>query len=941
MKKRVKIGITVLVGFVVLLIVLGVVGPLLIDVAWVRELIVEQAQSALGREVKLGEVKLRLIPSIRLSLTDLEIAESEEFGEGPFVKMGRLQASVKLFPLLKKRVAIGNVVLVEPAISVVRSEDGKFSFADIAAREPEEDVASAPAEETPPEETAAPAAERSSAPPAITIAGIEIRQAALKFLDKQTSPPTAIQVDNFNVKVRDLSLTAPIKFDVSADALGGSFSAKGSLRPTPPLENMRADVDVTLQDMDLSLVKSYAQGFQSKRLSGQFTVSLNDDDQTARWSGNLSLGDYAVPVPNRPGGSVGGARFSIDGAASAGYDAKAASFEGKIQVESLALAGLHPAVSKVNVGSFEFDGKGSLAAGSTVADVQGKTTLSKLSATAGTGEGRWDVDIEKLLLDLAADCDLDEEKRAVNATISLNLDSVGARGAGGKAYSVPAFRIDKAVAKLLDNEVSFTLPNVALGKTAFNGSGKVTLPEQGDLAYDVAFDFGNVALDELAGIVPEIAAYKTSGNLSLSVAARGTGGQMPSTLKSKLDFKNVGVAPPQLGLPVKNLVGTADVTLSTKEESAKLTGLAFSMGGTKVQVGADLNSLRVPKGSFTVSADNIDVEKLMPPKQEQPEPAARRPAAEKPAQPKAPADESPLKGADLSGKITVGKGRYKTVEFGNTEVAFRLKDGAVTVNRLYSAVSGGEVDGSVKAAKVFEQPALSGKMALKDIDIKPLLALSESAKGMVEGRVSGNLQFDAPRLDPERMLKRLKANGNVTVPRGQFNGFDLAKKLESVSQMSGVSELGPENTVFRDLTVDFAVANEQATISSMAMKLENFDVGCSGTYGLDKSLDMRAQAILSEQLSAKNRGSDVQSYFENEEGRVVVPFVASGTLPRVSVKLDMERVSKKAVEKGVEKLREEIMEEIVGKKEPGEEEKPEEKLLREVGTQLLDQILKP
>jgi hypothetical protein len=691
--------------------------------------------------------------------------------------------------------------------------------------------------------------------------------------------------------------------------------------------------------MDLSLVKSYAKGFQSEKLSGEFNVSLNDDDQTARWSGNLSLADYAVPVPNRPGGSVSGAGVSIDGAASAGYDAKAASFEGKIQVDSLALAGLHPAASKVNVGSFEFDGKGSLAAGSTVANVQGKTTLSKLSATAGTGEGRWEVDIEKLLLDLAADCDLDEEKRAVNATISLNLDSVGARGAGGKAYSVPTFRIDKAVAKLLDNEVSFNLPNVALGTTAFNGSGKVTLPDQGELAYDVAFDFGNVSLDELASLVPDIAAYKPSGNLSLSVAAKGTGAQIPSTLKSKVDFKNVGVAPPQLGLPVKNLAGTADVTLSGKKESAKLTGLAFSMGDTKVQVGADLNSLRVPKGSFTVSADSVDVEKLMPPKQKKTKPAPR--PAKQPAKPKAPAAESPLKGADLSGKVTVGKGRYKTVEFGNTEVAFRLKDGAVTVNRIHSAVSGGEVDGSVKAAKVFEQPALSGKLALKDVDVKPILALSESAKGMVEGLVSGNLQFDAPRLDPERLLKRLKANGNVTVPRGQFNGFDLAKKLESVSQMSGVSELGPENTVFRDLAVDFAVANEQATISSMAMKLENFDVGCSGTYGLDKSLDMRAQAILSEQLSAKNRGSDVQSFFENEEGRVVVPFVASGTLPRVRVTLDMDRVSKKALEKGVDKLREELMEEIVGKKEPGEEEKPEEKLLREVGTQLLDQILKP
>jgi hypothetical protein len=74
---------------------------------------------------------------------------------------------------------------------------------------------------------------------------------------------------------------------------------------------------------------------------------------------------------------------------------------------------------------------------------------------------------------------------------------------------------------------------------------------------------------------------------------------------------------------------------------------------------------------------------------------------------------------------------------------------------------------------------------------------------------------------------------------------------------------------------------------------------------------------------------------------VVVPFVASGKLPRIRVMLDMERVSKRALRRGRDRLKEEILEEIVGKRKPGEKERPEEKLLRELGTQLLDQILKP
>ncbi|MCK5558741.1 MAG: AsmA family protein, partial [Candidatus Hydrogenedentes bacterium] len=638
MKRRVKIVLAVLGGLVALLVILGLVVPHLIDIGWVREQIIQQAQSALGRDVRLGDVELRLIPSISVHLTDLEVAELEEFGTEPLVKVGRFYANVKLMPLLRKRIAIGRLVLVEPAISIVRSAEGKFNFYDIIARESEEDTAR-PAEEA--------SSSESSGSARVTIGGIQIRQGTMRFLDRQSSPHTALQVDNLNVKVGELAPAVPIKFDVSADALGGSFSASGSLRPTPPLERIRANVEVGFRDIDLSLVKSYTKGFQSEKLSGEFTVALNDKDQTASWRGDLSLGDYAMPVPNREGASIGGAAFLIDGSASARYDLKEASYEGKIRVESLDLAGLHPAVSGVQVGSFEFDGKGSLTAGSTVVNVRGKATASMLSATAEVQGSQWDFDAEKLLLDVAAEYSNGGEKGAANATITFNLDKAGARGAGGKAYSIPAFRIDKAVAKLLDNEVSFKLPNVALGKTAFNGSGKVTLPEQGELAYDVAFDFGDVSLDELAGIVPDIAAYSPSGNLSLSVAAEGKGGQVPSVLRGKADFKNVSFVHPKIAFPIQDLVGTADFSVFGQKEFAKLTGLVFSMGATKVDVSADLNSVRVPKGSFAINVDDLDVEKLMPPKQKQAKPAAR--PTEEPAQPKAPAAESPLKGADLSG----------------------------------------------------------------------------------------------------------------------------------------------------------------------------------------------------------------------------------------------------------------------------------------------------
>jgi len=933
MKKRARIVLAVFAGLVVVLVILGLMLPRMIDMAWVRDLMVEQAQAALGRDVRLGRAQLRLIPNIRVQLAGLEVAQSAGFGDQPFVKVGEVYAVVKLVPLLRKQVVVDQLVLEEPAISVIRLEDGTFSFDDLVDREPERAEAAGRGK--------VPSTEDSGAPQ-VRIGGIQVRHGKLTFLDKQTAPHTTLEVDDLMAKVRNLVPDEPVEFDISADALGGSFSARGSIRPTPPLERIRADVEATLEHISLELLKPYVKQFQSESISGKFTASLDDEKQAARWQGTVSLENGFVDVPGRADASVKGTALSVDGSGSACYDLKEASFDGKILAQGLNLVGLHPSVSKAAVGKFEFDGSGSLAAGSTAINVEGKATVSELSATAGTEGSQWDVAAETVFVDLSGDFRFGEERTAGEATVTVSVEKPRANAPSGDAYAFSTVRLDKATSVLRDSELSFDLPEVVIGQTVLRGSGTLALPrpdrtgESGALGYDARADCDKLSLDELAALVPALSTYNPSGDLALSVAAKGESGQAPSALTCRVQFKKVGFAHPQIAVPVQNVVGTAEVSLFTEKEFAKITKFAFSLGGTRCEIDADLDGVRVPTGTFSVSLDNVHVEKLLPPKRA--EPAPTKP----PGGPECPrnSSESPLKEASVQGAITIGSGKYKTVTFGNTKVTVSLKDGALEVRDVSSDLCDGKMSGSIEIAYLLEQPAVTGTIAAQDVDIEPLLALSERAKGMVEGHLSGRFTFDAPRLDPALLPKTLKLNGNAEVPHGKFTGFNLARKLGNTSQLAGVSEIGPENTVFRDLTAEFALADGTARVSSMRMAVDHFDVVCSGTYRLDKSVNMRAEAIVSEELSAKNRGSDVQTFFENEDRRIIVPFIATGTLPRVKVTLDMRRVSERALDRGKERLVEEILEEVVGKRKPGEKERPEERIIREIGGALLDEILK-
>ncbi len=894
MKKPMRIALGVVLALVVVVLVLALVVPRMVDMNWVRDLMTEQARSALGREVKLGEVQLRLIPSIRIYLAGLEVAEAPEFGTEPFVTMERLYATVKLMPLLKKRVVVDQLVLEEPSISIVRSEDGTFSFDGLVKSDREKAEVAAVQTRKP---------EEGPPPTKVTLAGIQVRGGNLAFLDKQTTPHTTLQVSDLTAKMRDLSPTALVKFDVSAQALGGSIAARGSVRPTPPLERVRADGDATLKGVDLSQLKSYVKQFYSDNVSGKFTVSLSDEEQTARWRGNITLANYAVSVPGRPDASVKGTAFSIDGSAAARYDAQEASFDGKVQAQGLDIAGLLSQLSKATVGSVEFQGKGSLTAGSRAIRAHGKATVAGLNATAGMTDKEWDVAAETVSFDMSADYTSAENVTTGEATATVRVNKPRARGPAGETYELAALQLENLAATLRDNRISFKLARFAFGETAFAGSGVISLP------------------------APELA---------LSVTAKGEAGGAPSAAICKAQLKRVGLSPPGIGVPIQDAIGTADISLFSEKEYARITGLTFSLGGTRCEVEADLDRVRIPQGTFKVGLDNLDVEQLMPRKTAGATTAARPADTARAAAP----SQSPLKQARLTGDITLDKGKYKTVTFGNAAVSVGLRDGAVVVDRLKTELCGGTVDASAQVLSAFERPAISGTMAVQTVDIVPLLALSERAKGMVEGSVSGKFTLNIPSLDPPQLLNTMKLNGNVAMPRGQFTGFDLARKLEEVSRLAGVSEAGPENTVFRDLAAEFTLADGTATVSAMRMTLEHFDVQGNGTYSLDKSVNMRAEAILSEQLSAKNRGSNVQTFFENKDRRIVVPFIATGSVPQIKVTLDAKRVSERALEKGKEKLKEEILKEVIGKKKPEEEEKPEEKLIRDVGGAVLDRILK-
>lgn len=116
-------------ALVAILLAAAVVAPFLIPTAVYKTQIETAATKALGRDVTLiGDPKLSILPVISARIDGAEIANPDGFSDPLMIEAGSLQASVKILPLLSRRVEIGKITLSDSTVRLERLADGRVSW---------------------------------------------------------------------------------------------------------------------------------------------------------------------------------------------------------------------------------------------------------------------------------------------------------------------------------------------------------------------------------------------------------------------------------------------------------------------------------------------------------------------------------------------------------------------------------------------------------------------------------------------------------------------------------------------------------------------------------------------------------------------------------------------------------------------------------------------
>src|SRR5271170_4469231 len=129
-----KRALTVIGVVVLVLVVVLVALPFIVDVNTFRPQIEGGLTSALGRQVKIGNLKLSLL-SGSVGADDLSIADDPGFSKSPFIKAKGLEVGVELMPLIfSKELKVTELVIDEPQVALLRNATGKWNFSSLGSK---------------------------------------------------------------------------------------------------------------------------------------------------------------------------------------------------------------------------------------------------------------------------------------------------------------------------------------------------------------------------------------------------------------------------------------------------------------------------------------------------------------------------------------------------------------------------------------------------------------------------------------------------------------------------------------------------------------------------------------------------------------------------------------------------------------------------------------
>ena len=230
------------IGIVVaVLLVILVSLSFLIDANEFRPLLVSQLSQALGREVKVGDLKLSML-SGGVAAADLFIADDASFSQAPFVSAKSMRIGVDLWQYISARKLIVTALTIDqPQIALLQTSSGVWNFSRLG-----ENLSKTPSAQSAPS--------GHTLDLSVNLVKITGGRVSMGMANSKSKP---MALDNVDIELRDFSPTSIMPFSLSAKiAGGGDIKIQGKAGPINQADTVLTPIEVSLNVAHLDLAGS-------------------------------------------------------------------------------------------------------------------------------------------------------------------------------------------------------------------------------------------------------------------------------------------------------------------------------------------------------------------------------------------------------------------------------------------------------------------------------------------------------------------------------------------------------------------------------------------------------------------------------------------------------------------------------------------------------------
>jgi len=260
-----------LLGAVMLLLVVGVMLLIKIYVTpdKVQHLVQNQLEKRLQRQVVVGEVEVGLLRGIRLD--GLRIADGA--GEKALLSAERMELSYDYLALLRGELLLGQILIQQPQLRLVRDAQGQWNIDDLLASSTEN-----PAVDKEPE--TAPGTTEGAFALQLVVRKFQLEKGSLLVLDyfEKKGQPATYKIEDLEIQLNDFSMTQSFITQIQARLNGAKLAAEIAYH----LDNGLQSAELKIDQLDLL---AFMPAPLSPLQQGQLSGTLNYREENVRSRG--------------------------------------------------------------------------------------------------------------------------------------------------------------------------------------------------------------------------------------------------------------------------------------------------------------------------------------------------------------------------------------------------------------------------------------------------------------------------------------------------------------------------------------------------------------------------------------------------------------------------------------------------------------------------------